>query len=808
MKVWIRRLALIMSLVMLAAACGMAEEIEIDGGQAGEIAPEGAADPEGIGPEGIELEGIELEDMGLEVGGEMPANGDMDLGIDLPDLEGQAVAADDAPSDALAPNYTSTAWGDLQQRIVDATYGDSWITLYEDVYAGDEDGYLVVPAGKDITLDLNGHVLSRGLTEAEENGLVMAVWGTLYILDSSSGYGWITGGNNTGAAGGIYVADGASVTMQGGNIGGNHASRGGGVWVSGGGLFELNDGKITGNEATECAGGVYVTDCATSAGLTTMYGEISGNTAPSGGGVLLYNSIMEMNMKGGKVSDNTAQYGGGVYLSDGASLRMESGTINGNQAEFNGGGVYMVSEANPPSLTMSPGSLISQNQAKLGGGVCSFWGDIAMNGTQISGNHATDAGGVFLQNARMDLKGGSVWENTADNLGGGVAVDKGSTLVMQGGNIFENKAGTGGGVMVTEGGTFELTTEMVSFNTADVAGGVAVATGGKFLISGGSVTGNKAEAGDGGGVYSWVGAEVRMSGGSIGSNEVPSGKAGGGGVFPGTLYVSGTPYIGGNYSGIDYSDCFLGYMEKDAHRIHVTGPLYSGAHIGVDYPFSGPGVYPVTVGLGSDGYLGAFSSNSYDYPVAWNYDHNEAELRPRGTDPQPPAGSVVKLSQCKVSAINDRVYTGKALKPAVTVKCGSKTLRRGTDYTVAYSNNKAVGTAKVTIKGKGNYTGSRTVSFRILPRAMSITKLTAGKGSATVGWSKRAEGGGYQVQYGLKSSFSGAKRVTVKEAGTTRITVKGLTSGKRYYFRVRAYRTVGGKTYYGAWSKGASVTVK
>ena len=62
-------------------------------------------------------------------------------------------------------------------------------------------------------------------------------------------------------------------------------------------------------------------------------------------------------------------------------------------------------------------------------------------------------------------------------------------------------------------------------------------------------------------------------------------------------------------------------------------------------------------------------------------------------------------------------YTGKALKPGVTVKIKvdgkTVTLVNGTDYTVTYANNVKVGTATVTVKGKGNYTGTITLTFKI-----------------------------------------------------------------------------------------------
>ena len=58
-------------------------------------------------------------------------------------------------------------------------------------------------------------------------------------------------------------------------------------------------------------------------------------------------------------------------------------------------------------------------------------------------------------------------------------------------------------------------------------------------------------------------------------------------------------------------------------------------------------------------------------------------------------------------------YTGKAIKPALTVKYKGKKLKRGTDYTLTYQNNKKRGTAKIVVKGKGTFKGTKTISFKI-----------------------------------------------------------------------------------------------
>ncbi|MBR1663730.1 MAG: leucine-rich repeat domain-containing protein [Ruminococcus sp.] len=156
-------------------------------------------------------------------------------------------------------------------------------------------------------------------------------------------------------------------------------------------------------------------------------------------------------------------------------------------------------------------------------------------------------------------------------------------------------------------------------------------------------------------------------------------------------------------------------------------------------------------------------------------------------------------------------YTGKAIKPGVTVKNGKTTLKKGTDYTVSYKNNKSVGTASVTIKGKGYYAGTVTKTFKITPKKTSVKKLTSPKTKQLKVTYKKVKGvTGYQVTYSTSKKFakSKTKTVTVKGNAKTSKTVKSLKKGKKYYVKVRTYKTVNGKKYYSAYSKVKTVKVK
>lgn len=72
------------------------------------------------------------------------------------------------------------------------------------------------------------------------------------------------------------------------------------------------------------------------------------------------------------------------------------------------------------------------------------------------------------------------------------------------------------------------------------------------------------------------------------------------------------------------------------------------------------------------------------------------------------------ISGVSVDTVSDQPYTGSPIMPKLTVKDGEKTLVEGMDYTVSYSDNTAVGTAGVTITGKGNYTGTTGTTFQIV----------------------------------------------------------------------------------------------
>ena len=145
-----------------------------------------------------------------------------------------------------------------------------------------------------------------------------------------------------------------------------------------------------------------------------------------------------------------------------------------------------------------------------------------------------------------------------------------------------------------------------------------------------------------------------------------------------------------------------------------------------------------------------------------------------------PALSRISISKASVTlSTSTYAYDGKAKTPSVNVKVNGKTLKKDTDYTVSYSNNTKVGTAKVTITGKGNYTGSVSKTYSIKNNFKKATvssistKAFTGKNitqSITVKYNGKTlkNGTDYTVSYSSNKNIGTA---------TVKITGKGSYTG-------------------------------
>ena len=175
----------------------------------------------------------------------------------------------------------------------------------------------------------------------------------------------------------------------------------------------------------------------------------------------------------------------------------------------------------------------------------------------------------------------------------------------------------------------------------------------------------------------------------------------------------------------------------------------------------------------------------------------------------------VTLSKAKV------IFNGKVQKPKVTVKSrstvlASKASKSNDKVTIKYSTGfKNVGKHVVTVTGKGVYGGKINKTFKIVPKGTSIKKLKNYRKAVKVKWKKqktkmsKSRITGYQIVLATNSKFTKNKKtITVKGYNKNSKEVKNLKGGKKYYVKIRTYKTVSGINYYSPWSKVKIVKTK
>ena len=157
------------------------------------------------------------------------------------------------------------------------------------------------------------------------------------------------------------------------------------------------------------------------------------------------------------------------------------------------------------------------------------------------------------------------------------------------------------------------------------------------------------------------------------------------------------------------------------------------------------------------------------------------------------------------------IYNNKVKKPSVTVTDAKGKKIPASNYTVKYAKGrKKIGAYTVTVTFKGNYTGTKKLTFKINPKGTKLTSVNGGTKSFTANWKKQTKNTtGYQIQYSTDKNFeSGNKTVTVKDNTKTSKKVKNLKAKKVYYVRVRTYKQIGDKKFTSTWSDPIKVKTK
>ena len=208
-------------------------------------------------------------------------------------------------------------------------------------------------------------------------------------------------------------------------------------------------------------------------------------------------------------------------------------------------------------------------------------------------------------------------------------------------------------------------------------------------------------------------------------------------------------------------------------------------------------------------YSNSSSKNIGKYTVTITLKGNYSGTKTLGYHINAVTPKTIKLSSCSFT------YNGKAQKPNVIVKdSAGKPLKLNTDYTVTYSDSssKNVGKYTVTVKLKGNYSGSKTIGYCINPKGTDFLAgnkggIKAAKNGFTLKWNKQSSFvTGYKIEYSTRSDFKNASYVNVFGSNNVSKTITGRASGTRYYVRIRTFYKIDGKTFYSPWSSAKSVT--
>ena len=278
------------------------------------------------------------------------------------------------------------------------------------------------------------------------------------------------------------------------------------------------------------------------------------------------------------------------------------------------------------------------------------------------------------------------------------------------------------------------------------------------------------------------------------------------GNVEGTRYYWGDEYVTGDFEvqGVTYTfDEKNGYMQtKDISTCKVS--LDSDT-----FAYTSKAISPAVTVFDGDELLAKKTNYKVEYKD--NVDPGTASIVITGKPERGYTGSVTvnftiakaNVSDLSISAISDRTYTGKERKPSVTVKNGSVKLVKDTDYTVTYKNNTNPGTATVTVKGIGNYTGSKSVKFRIIPGTVTAKAASNGYNKIKVTWNKQSGVTGYVV-YRSTSKTGEFKKIKTISGASTVSYVDTVSTGKTYYYKVVAYKTIDGTNYYGDYPAAVS----
>lgn len=705
---------------------------------------------------------------------------------------------------------------------------------YVKLSGGGENNAVTAVSRMDQLINVAGYLELADITlDAASKGRVMKITDTGYVR---SGDGTVmTNGIRVSATdnkGGAIYSSGR-FTAVGGKISSCTAGLGGALFNSSKGIADLSDIRIEDNTATIAGGGVY-NEGSMTAGSGT---EISRNKAKlantgtaSGAGGGIYTSGSTVCGNGSEISGNTAEStGAGIYSSGSTELKegcsiadnTTSGTSS-SRVRNCGGGIYI----SGGTVVMNGGSITGNRAVSKyvekngkgslgnGGGVCvsnsSSGAEFVMNDGRISGNTASGSmkNGLFGNGGGIYVTGG---RNNDNSEGYGSTPGR---LTLNGGTVTSNRAsGSGSGICVGNRETYAYNN---GYSSASYKGAAECSMSGEVRVSDNHSSN----------LYLAEDTYIRLTGNlTSGAKNVGLTAEAGGTV----TVASGRDYVpDDDDAGAFYPDAGLRTIKLDSSgniRLKAVDLSDAGFEVetsGSEFVFTGSEIKPEVTVKGKDSsrltegrdYELEYSGTGISSKALVNVGEKTVTATGKG-EYEGAIEAVYKVVPVSMRSVNvkfsTQVYTGRKLTPnPSSIKYGSYSLLKGSDYKAAYKNNVSAGAATVTISGRGNFSGTKTVSFNIRPKKMTAPKLKSlKKGQLKASWKKDSQATGYQIVAARNSRFtSGRKTVNVSGSRTVSKTVSGLKSGSRYYVRIRAYKTIKGVKYYGSYSSTVKIKVK
>ena len=578
-----------------------------------------------------------------------------------------------------------------------------------------DNGYVKIPVNKRLTLTdcgTTGKLCREGNEVYKKGGISLSTGSTFDMY----------GGTITGFQNGVSTDQvGGTIHLYGGTITGNKTVHGAGVFCWGSSsnpsTFIMYGGKITNNHATysgsdinvkPSGGGVFLREYS----KFEMYGgEITGNTATYGGGVycgaIISPNTAEMILHGGKITGNTATYGGGVYFKDKAfrvtgkdKVTITDNTGNGgkNVVLFDGKTIQVMGE-------LHEGTRI---------GVRSFHNPT--DGNPITIAKATDGGWIQKGNFTSDIPDYGI-----------ALLDDGKTVQLQthqhsweyivsqdGTTITEHCTAENCGLPEGNGGS--VTIKAPADNLIyDGQGKAAVLE--NTLISGVDVSDI---------TYTKDGTAITGTPTDAGTYTAAVTVDGKKATVQYTIAQSGTEFSGG----VTVSRPNKVYNYGDNIYVTVTPKATGNAPVRKVRALSTPQAGQMAIYEG-DRQLTEAKDVTSGEKLNFTIDTAKANLEKGwhtltakfvGSQNMAAQTGTVKvfITEAWITTSADIAvegelftYTGSPITPAVSVTLKNTRLIEDRDYTLVYTNHTNVGTATVTVTGKGNYTGTATRTFVI-----------------------------------------------------------------------------------------------